>query len=99
LEAQDAQFDEETVKYPYQIKTWLRYINYLKNLNNEKRFEVYEKAVKHLPRSYKLWNAYLIDKTEWLYESVTSPDDDLYKELIHTFERALVHMNKMPLIW
>ena len=61
------------------------------------RFVVYERAVRYLPRSYKLWHAYLEERTEGVrHKAVTSK---AHKILINTFERALVHLHKMPRIW
>jgi len=47
-----------------------------------------------LPRSYKLWRAYLQERqTALKYKAVT---DKGYTILINTYERALVHLHKMP---
>ncbi|GKV18592.1 hypothetical protein SLEP1_g28952 [Rubroshorea leprosula] len=56
-----------------------------------------ECALKALPGSYKLWNAYLRERLEIVRNlPVTHPK---YDTLNNTFERALVTMHKMPRIW
>lgn len=58
---------------------------------------IYERALKCLPRSYKLWQAYLRERSSNLADKcITSKRFEI---LINTFERALIHMNKMPRIW
>ncbi|GKV51849.1 hypothetical protein SLEP1_g58473 [Rubroshorea leprosula] len=61
------------------------------------RFIIYERALKALPGSYKLWHAYLRGRLEIVRNlPVTHPK---YDTLNNTFERALVTMHKMPRIW
>ncbi len=61
------------------------------------RYSIYERALEKLPRSYKLWHLYLTERiTECKGRSLRDP---LYEETNNAFERALVHMHKMPVIW
>jgi pre-mRNA-splicing factor SYF1 len=97
LTSQEIQFEENIMRNPYNIKMWLGYIEYMSNGNNPAIFLIYERALKMLPRSYKLWHAYLQARSEQLKKrSIT---DEAYKILINTYERSLVHMHKMPRIW
>ena len=90
-------YESELARNPYNLRTWLAFLNTEKNSMPINRFVVYERAVKHLPRSYKLWVAYLTDlSTRLKGKKVT---DKRCMGLKNTFERALVHMNKMPRIW
>lgn len=58
---------------------------------------LYERALKQLPGSYKLWYAYL--KRRIGQASSLSVLDPAVKEVNNCFERALVFMHKMPRIW
>lgn len=58
---------------------------------------LFERALKEMPGSYKLWRRYLAIRVEQLKgKSVLDPS---YKEVNNCFERALVFMHKMPRIW
>jgi len=58
---------------------------------------IYERAVAKLPGSYKLWMRYLTERRERVaHLPITHP---AYKAVNHCYDRALVHMHKMPLIW
>lgn len=94
----EAQFEDEIKRNPYLVKTWWNYVqSKLEDPSPLERFSIFERALTYLPRSYKLWHAYLNDRTQHLKKkSVTSKK---YDYLIDTFERALVYMNKMPRIW
>lgn len=82
---------------PPQFKSWWRYIEARKDATAKKRYLLFERALRHLPGSYKLWNAYL---NERLFVARGSPPKSpLYESLNNTFERALVTMHKMPRIW
>ncbi|KAF3902995.1 hypothetical protein ABW20_dc0107118 [Dactylellina cionopaga] len=92
---QDIQRDQEP-----QLKTWLQYINHKKK--NGKLAElvfVFERAVKEMPRSYKLWKMYLdirVSHVEGLNPSKYSAE---YDKVNDCYERSLVLLNKMPRIW
>lgn len=93
-------YEEEIARNPFYLKGWLKYLEY-KSSNSSTtttdRYIIYERALKYLPRSYKLWYNYLLlRKNQLEYVSIT---DKRYQTLITTFERALVQMNKMPVIW
>jgi pre-mRNA-splicing factor SYF1 len=58
---------------------------------------LHERALQQLPGSYKLWHQYLEERTRAVrHKCVTH---DAWQVLINTYERALVHMHKMPRIW
>ncbi|KAG6414737.1 hypothetical protein SASPL_122111 [Salvia splendens] len=48
--------EEEVIRNPHSLKSWLRYLTHAPP---EKRVIIYERALKALPGSYKLWHAYL----------------------------------------
>lgn len=58
---------------------------------------LYERALKQLPGSYKLWFGYLKQRVEQV--SSLSVLDPFVKDTNNCFERALVFMHKMPRIW
>mmetsp|Transcript_24442 Transcript_24442/g.35917 ORF Transcript_24442/g.35917 Transcript_24442/m.35917 type:complete len:888 (+) Transcript_24442:79-2742(+) len=94
---QNLQYEDEVTRNPYYLKAWLKYLDYKQSSPVGERYVIFERAVKFLPRSYKLWYAYLsLRKSRLEYAAVT---DKRYTILVNTFERALVHMHKMPVIW
>ena len=83
----DIPFEEDIVRNPYNVKSWLRFIDHkhqqVKNskpnkfnlaltqaqinkiplLKPERQLNmIYERSVKELPGSYKLWRAYLTER-------------------------------------
>lgn len=93
----DLPYEEEILRNPYSVKCWLRYIEHKENAPSKEINMVYERALKELPGSYKLWYAYLRTRREQLRGiCITSP---LYEEVNNAHERALVFMHKMPRIW
>jgi hypothetical protein len=93
----DAQFEEEIKRNPYRVSTWWAYAHSKADQLAVLRFAVYERALSLLPRSYKLWHAYLQERTVHVKNKLIS--SKMYDLLIETFERAVVHMHKMPRIW
>ena len=90
-------FEEDILRNAYSVKHWLRYIEHKKESSDETINMIYERAVKQLPGSYKLWHGYLKLRIKQLKgKSVIDPQ---IKQVNNCFERALVFMNKMPRIW
>lgn len=58
---------------------------------------MYERALKELPGSYKLWYNYL--RTRRRQMRGRCPTDAAFEQVNNAFERALVFMHKMPRIW
>lgn len=79
------------------MKHWLRYIEHKKNAPKYGVNIVYERALKELPGSYKLWYNYLRTRRRQVRgKCITDPQ---YEEVNNAFERSLVFMHKMPRIW
>lgn len=58
---------------------------------------MFERALKELPGSYKLWYNYLKTRRKQVQgKCITDP---IYEEVNNAFERSLVFMHKMPRIW
>ena len=93
----DAYFENEVTRNPYHLKTWFQFIASKREASTVTRYAIYERALKKLPRSYKLWKAYLSEVSDRLKGKSIS--DKRFMGLKNIFERALVHMNKMPVIW
>lgn len=97
IEAQDLQHEEEILRNPYNLKAWWNFLTYKKEASHVTRYVIYERSLKFLPRSYKLWHAYLQERSATLSNKCIT--DKGYFILENTFERALVNMYKMPRIW
>ncbi|XP_058749786.1 uncharacterized protein LOC131622761 [Vicia villosa] len=107
----DLVYEEELLRNPFSLKSWWRYLIALSDSPFSKRFIIYERALKALPGSYKLWHAYLCERLQIvssypiiLPQSKTLNDTSerthpQFKILNDTFERALITMHKMPRIW
>lgn len=75
----------------------MRYIDHKKNAQKYAVNIIYERALKELPGSYKLWYNYLRTRRRQIKgRCIIDPG---YEEVNNAFERALVFMHKMPRIW
>ncbi|VEN48937.1 unnamed protein product [Callosobruchus maculatus] len=93
----DLPYEEEILRNPYSVKHWLRYIDHKKSSPKHGVNIIYERSLKELPGSYKLWYNYLRCRRQQIKNRcITDPG---YEEVNNTFERALVFMHKMPRIW
>ena len=97
LETQELQIEQDIQRNPYNLKAWLNLLLLKRDASSIARYVVYERAVVFLPRSYKLWHAYLQERTATLAHSCII--DPRFSILINAYERALVNMYKMPRIW
>ncbi|XP_063304466.1 pre-mRNA-splicing factor SYF1 [Pelobates fuscus] len=97
LEEDDLQYEEEILRNPYSVKCWLRYIECKLSGPVHALNLVYERALKELPGSYKLWYAYLRQRRKQVKRKCIT--DPAYEEVNNCHERALVFMHKMPRIW
>ncbi|KAI0519901.1 hypothetical protein KFK09_007362 [Dendrobium nobile] len=93
----DLPYEEEILRNPFNLMLWWRYLVARADAPFDKRRVIYERALKALPGSYKLWQAYLRERLDRVRSFPIS--HDLYGHLNNTFERALITMHKMPRIW
>lgn len=93
----DLQFEETIQRNPFNVKTWIQYVKSKQASSPASRYVIYERALNHLPRSYKIWHLYLTEISTRLQGKVIT--DPRFVGLISVFERAIVHMHKMPRIW
>ncbi|XP_028758613.1 pre-mRNA-splicing factor SYF1 [Neltuma alba] len=93
----DLLYEEELLRNPFGLKLWWRYLVARSEAPFKKRFVIYERALKALPGSYKIWHAYLRERLDLVRNLPITHSQ--YDTLNNTFERALVTMHKMPRIW
>lgn len=94
---EDLLHEETVLRNPKSLKPWWKYLISKSEAPFKDRFVIYERALKALPGSYKLWYAYLRERLDFVSDlCVTDPQ---YEILNNTFERALVTMHNMPRIW
>ncbi|KAI8921389.1 hypothetical protein DFJ77DRAFT_426249 [Powellomyces hirtus] len=102
--------EEECLRNPFTLKCWLRYNEHKKTAPIEQQIFIYERAVKELPGSYKLWKAYLDLRVNELLEGPVDAETGLrtrkrdvrdreWERVNNCFERSLVLCNKFPVIW
>ncbi|KAJ3111120.1 pre-mRNA-splicing factor syf1 [Phlyctochytrium bullatum] len=114
IEEDDLQLEDECLRAPYFVKTWLKYLDH-KRVSGVPRtspvvYMIFERALHHLPGSYKLWKLYLerrisallkdpIDEETGLLTPIKPLDDLEWAAVNGVFERAMVFCNKWPTIW
>uniref|UniRef100_A0ACD5ZQW5 Uncharacterized protein n=1 Tax=Avena sativa TaxID=4498 RepID=A0ACD5ZQW5_AVESA len=83
---------------PLRLSGWLRYLSARRTAPPAKRATIFERALRALPGSYKLWHAYL---TELADAARAQPvTHRAHAELNAAFERALAAgMSRMPRVW
>nr|DBA30121.1 TPA: hypothetical protein GDO54_006141 [Pyxicephalus adspersus] len=97
IEEDDLQYEEEILRNPYSVKCWMRYIEFKQSAPAHTLNLIYERALKELPGSYKLWYAYLKQRRKQVKRRCLT--DPAFEEVNNCHERALVFMHKMPRIW
>lgn len=96
------EYEEEVCRRPYDIHGWLRYLGVIAaNMQSRDlstfRNQIYDRALKVTPRSYKLWKMYLDEKALNLRGKRIDSTD--FESLLHSYERCLMHLSRMPRIW
>ncbi|KAJ6811311.1 pre-mRNA-splicing factor SYF1 [Iris pallida] len=93
----DLPYEEEVLRDPCSVGSWWRYLAARSRSPFAKRSVLYERALRALPGSYKLWHAYLRERLDLLRPLPVS--HPAYASLNDAFERALLTMHKMPRVW
>ncbi|CAM9403150.1 unnamed protein product [Chrysoparadoxa australica] len=94
---EDLEAEQEISRNPYRLKGWLSYLDRKSKAGRKARNILHERALKFLPGSYKLWLQYLTERRAAVKgRCVTSNASQI---VVNCFERALVHLHKMPKIW
>jgi hypothetical protein len=96
----DEIYEQDVLRNPGTVRPWLDYANYKRQYGTllEQSF-VLERACTALPRSYKLWKLYLERRVAHLKGKNPSRNKGEFQKVNALFERALVLLNKMPVIW
>ncbi|XP_050403094.1 pre-mRNA-splicing factor SYF1 [Patella vulgata] len=97
FEEDDLPYEEDILRNPFSVKCWLRYIEHKSASPKSIINVIYERALKELPGSYKLWYNYLkLRRSQVKGRCVVDP---AYEDVNSAYERSLVFMHKMPRIW
>lgn len=84
------------MRNPFSLKSWWRYIEFKRESPQKVRNLIYERALRELPGSYKLWHNYLRERvTSVRGKPVVDP---AYESVNSAFERALVFMHKVRVV-
>ncbi|XP_074881377.1 pre-mRNA-splicing factor SYF1 [Buteo buteo] len=97
FEEEDVQHEEEILRNPFSVRCWLRYAQARQKGPRHRLNLLFERALRELPGSYKLWYQYLRQRRQQV--KGRCPTDPAYEEANGCHERALVFMHKMPRIW
>jgi pre-mRNA-splicing factor SYF1 len=95
-------YEESILRDPYSLQHWLNYLDFKASSKStaavlQQRWLIYERAVRVLPGSYKLWMRYLKERIS--HTHALCPTSAIFDEVNNLFERCLVHLHKMPLVW
>ena len=88
---------QELNQAKYNFRNWWVMIEVKQEEPYVERVKIYEKALKHIPWSYKIWYFYLNDCITQVKDKC--PESQSFKVINGIFERALIFMHKMPRIW
>ena len=93
------EFEERLLRDPSSLRTWSMYVEHKSKSSTYSAFVVYERALELLPRSYKLWKAYLSLRIFDLRRKGLQKSRKHVDAVVRTFERALLALPKMPILW
>jgi len=100
ISSEDAIYEQDVLRNPGSIRPWLTYIDYkMRNGTIHEQAFVQERACIRLPRSYKLWKMYLDFRVKHLKKKNPVKYRAEFTKVNALFERSLVLLNKMPVIW
>ena len=93
----DEIYEQDILRNPDSTRPWLDYANFKRQYGTllEQSF-VLERACRALPRSYKLWKAYLELRNGHLKGKNPARNKAEFQKVNALYERALVLLNKMP---
>lgn len=94
---EDVLYEEDIQRNMYSLKYWLRYLDAKRRSPAATRFVLFERALKAIPGSYKLWRSYLQERVAATKDRV--PIDPVHQQTVNLYERSLNYMHKMPRIW
>ncbi|KAI9836953.1 MAG: pre-mRNA-splicing factor syf1 [Thelocarpon superellum] len=96
----DTVYEQDILRDPTSVKPWLAYVE-VKTRHSTLLEQAYvlERACTALPRSYKLWKLYLDLRVKHLKRMNPAVHRREFAKVNALFERALILLNKMPVIW
>jgi pre-mRNA-splicing factor SYF1 len=89
--------EAEVTRNPFSVKAWLAYLEAKNDSAHGERRLIFERALRLVPRSYKLWYAYLGELEVAVRDRWTT--SGRAKTLVGAYERALLSCSKFPRIW
>ncbi len=92
----DVPYEEEILRNPYVVKSWVRYLEFKEAAPFYVRNVIYERALKELPGSYKLWAAYLRERVQQV--RAFPLNDPAYDAVNNAFDRCLVLLHKVEIL-
>ncbi|KPI38152.1 Pre-mRNA-splicing factor syf1 [Cyphellophora attinorum] len=96
----DALYEQDVLRNPGSVRPWLTYIDHkMRNGTVHEQAFVMERACIRLPRSYKLWKLYLDFRIKHLKKKNAVKYRAEFKKVNALFEKSIVLLNKMPVIW
>lgn len=102
ISGEDIQYEQDIAHDPNNLTNWLRYYRFKSSSASctfRSKVLILERAIRQLPRSYKLWMIYI----DLVLLTVKSASYYKYKsQLLHVnqlFDRSLQLLNKAPVIW
>ncbi|KAL2315466.1 Pre-mRNA-splicing factor cwf3 [Schizosaccharomyces pombe] len=99
INVDDEPFELELLRDPYSLKSWLRYIKTHEGSTLEKRVLLFERACSELPGSYKIWKSYLELRVAHVEHLNPYFHAEAFASVNDCFERSLILLHKMPVIW
>ena len=97
---EDGIYEQDILRDSGSIRPWLTYIDSkMRNGTIHEQAFVQERACIQLPRSYKLWKMYLDFRVKHLRKRNPVKYKAEFNKVNALFERALILLNKMPVIW
>ena len=111
IKTEDIPYEEDVLRNPLQVKSWIRYYEFKENASHKERVFILSRAVKELPRSYKLWKMLLELLMDRLFTSEAG--QDLMRQVNEEFpsnhsewalingyfEQCIILCNRFPRIW
>lgn len=98
----DIPYEQEIAKNPNNLSNWLRYYRFKSSTSSctfQNRVFILERAVKQLPRSYKLWMIYIDLVLQEVRNSVSYKSKSEIILVNMVFERSLQLLNRAPVLW
>eukprot|EP01110_Echinostelium_bisporum_P007402 TRINITY_DN2812_c0_g1_i1.p1 TRINITY_DN2812_c0_g1~~TRINITY_DN2812_c0_g1_i1.p1 ORF type:complete len:122 (-),score=14.68 TRINITY_DN2812_c0_g1_i1:4-369(-) len=86
---QDLIYEEDVLRNPYFLKSWLRYLEFKQGSPAKVRNLIYERALRELPGSYKLWHAYLHERVQNVRGKCVT--DAAFESCNNVFESTCIH--------